>query len=101
MKLANAFIPSKVGSSGGNYIDGDPRNNIFHPNIASGDVSEFQFQIFNRWGNLFFQSNEVGRGWDGYFNGKLCPQDVYVWKIRVKMTNGELITKVGDVALIQ
>jgi len=101
MKLANAFIPAKGGSSGGNYITGDPRNNIFHPNLATGDVLEYQFQIFNRWGNLFFQSNEVERGWDGYYNGKLCPQDVYVWKIRCKFANGDLVTKIGDVTLIQ
>lgn len=100
-KLANAFIPAKDGSSGGNYITGDPRNHIFHPNLATGDVLEYQFQIFNRWGNLFFQSNEVERGWDGYYNGKLCPQDVYVWKIRCKFVNGDTITKIGDVTLIQ
>ncbi len=101
IKVANAFIPAKEGSSGGIYVPGDPRNHIFHPNLVSGDVVEYEFQIFNRWGNLFFQSNEVERGWDGYYNGKLCPQDVYVWKIRCKFANGELVTKVGDVTLIQ
>jgi len=101
LKLANAFIPSREGSSNGSYIIGDPGNHVFHPNIASGDVVEYQLQIFNRWGNLFFQSNEVERGWDGYYNGKLCPQDVYVWKITCKFTNGNRITKIGDVTLIQ
>jgi len=101
LKVANAFIPAKEGPSGGIYVTGDPRNHIFHPNLVSGDIVEYEFQIFNRWGNLFFQSNEVERGWDGYYNGKLCPQDVYVWKIRCKFTNGELVTKVGDVTLIQ
>ncbi len=91
---ANAFIPAKEGPSGGIYVTGDPRNHIFHPNLVSGDIVEYEFQIFNRWGNLFFQSNEVERGWDGYFNGKLCPQDVYVWKIRCKFANGEQVTKV-------
>jgi len=101
LKVANAFIPAKEGPSGGIYVTGDPRNHIFHPNLVSGDIVEYEFQIFNRWGNLFFQSKEVERGWDGYYNGKLCPQDVYVWKIRCKFANGELVTKVGDVTLIQ
>jgi len=101
IKIANAFIPTKDGSSGGIYITGDPRNHIFHPNLANGDVDEYELQIFNRWGNLVFQSNEVERGWDGYFNGKLCSQDVYVWKIKLRFLNGEQITKVGDVTLIQ
>ncbi|NEW84999.1 MAG: PKD domain-containing protein, partial [Mariniphaga sp.] len=101
IKLANAFIPSKDGSSGGIYITGDPRNHIFHPNLANGDVDKYELQIFNRWGNLVFQSNEVERGWDGYFNGKLCSQDVYVWKIKLRFIDGKQITKVGDVTLIQ
>ena len=101
LKLANAFIPDKQGSSGGNYINGDPHSRVFHPNLVAGDVVEYQFQIFNRWGNLFFQSNEVERGWDGYYNGKLCPQDVYVWKIQCKFANGNRVTKIGDVTLIQ
>jgi gliding motility-associated-like protein len=101
MKLANAFIPDKQGPSGGNYINGDPHGRVFHPNLATGDVVAYQFQIFNRWGNLFFQSNEVERGWDGYYNGKLCPQDVYVWKIQCKFANGDHVTKIGDVTLIQ
>ena len=101
IRMANAFIPAKDGSSGGIYIEGDPRNHIFYPNLVAGDIIEYQFQIFNRWGNLFFQSNEVERGWDGYYNGKLCPQDVYVWKIRCKFTNGEQVTKIGDVTLLQ
>jgi gliding motility-associated-like protein len=101
IKLANAFIPSKEGPSSGIYVTGDPRNHIFHPNLVSGDIVEYEFQIFNRWGNLTFQSREVERGWDGYFNGKLCPQDVYVWKIKCRFNNGEQIIKVGDVTLIQ
>ena len=101
IRMANAFVPAKEGSNGGHYIEGDPRNHIFHPNLVAGDVVEYQFQIFNRWGNLFFQSNEVERGWDGYYNGKLCPQDVYVWKIRCKFANGEQVTKIGDVTLLQ
>jgi len=101
IRVANAFIPDKEGPSGGIYITGDPRNHIFHPNLVSGDIVEYELQIFNRWGNLFFQSNEVERGWDGYYKGKLCPLDVYVWKIRCKFANGELVNKVGDVTLIQ
>ena len=101
MTMANAFIPAKEGPSNGIYVTGDPRNHIFHPNLASGDVVDYQFQIYNRWGNLFFQSSEIERGWDGYFNGKLCPQDVYIWKIKCKYRSGKEVTKVGDVTLIQ
>ena len=101
IKIANAFMPSKEGPSGGIYVTGDPRNHIFHPNLATGDVTQYELQIYNRWGNLVFQTDEVERGWDGYSNGKICPLAVYIWKIKLRFLNGEQITKVGDVTLIQ
>ncbi len=101
LKVPNAFIPGKEGSSNGHYVSGDPRNNIFYPAVAAGDVVEYELMIFNRWGNLLFVSREIERGWDGYYNGRLCPQDVYIWKIRCKFISGSIITKSGDVTLIQ
>jgi gliding motility-associated-like protein len=66
-----------------------------------GDVVEYELLIYNRWGNLLFVSKEVQRGWDGYYNGKLCSMDVYVWRIRCKFTSGEIVIKTGDVTLLR
>ena len=101
LKVPNAFMPSKNGPSNGNYVPGDPRNHIFYPAVAAGDLDEYELLIYNRWGNLLFVSKEVEKGWDGYYNGKLCPMDVYIWRIRCKFKSGSIVTNAGDVTLIQ
>jgi len=97
----NAFTPSTNGSSGG-YFDLSQNlynNDIFFP-LQEG-VEEYQLLIFNRWGELIFESREVNRGWDGYYKDELCKQDVYVWKVRAKFTDGNSVQRAGDVTLIR
>ncbi len=101
LMVPNAFMPSKDGPSGGIYTPGDPHNPVFYPTVVAGDLEKYELQIYNRWGNLLFQSNEPERGWDGYYNDQLCPQDVYVWKIKCRFLNGTEVTKTGDVTLIR
>lgn len=98
--IPNAFSPNLSGSAGGGA--GDPsigKNDIFLP-ITQG-ITEFDMVIFNRWGELMFHSNDPNFGWDGYYNGKLCQQDVYMYKIRARYENGEPFVRVGDVNLIR
>ena len=95
----NAFTPSLAGPSDGAYSDSDVSNNIFHP-MAEG-VVEYNLYIYNRWGELMFESKDVDVGWDGYYNGKLCPQDVYIWKVEGKFINGKTFEKTGDVTLLR
>ena len=101
IQMPNVFTPDDSGSSNGYFEYGDPRNHVFYPVLASGDITEYELLIYNRWGNLIFMSKEPKRGWDGYLNGKLCPQDVYIWKLRCRFSSGEVITKSGDVTLIR
>ncbi|MFO8234621.1 MAG: gliding motility-associated C-terminal domain-containing protein, partial [Bacteroidales bacterium] len=72
---------------------------IFHP-VGEGIV-DYKLTIFNKWGEKLFESNDFNVGWDGYYNGELMPQDVYVWKVKVKFANGESLEKMGDVTLIR
>ena len=97
--IPNAFTPSTLGPSGG-YIDAQAgTNDIFLP-IMTG-VREFELLIFNRWGELLFRSGDQRVGWDGYYNGRLCQQDVYVYKLNLVFDNGRATTRVGDVNLIR
>lgn len=100
-KVPNAFTPNPGGSSGGIVNeDGTTINDVFLP-ITKG-VKEFQMQIFDRWGNLIFESRQQNRGWDGYDrNGNLMPAGVYVYKLVLRMANDERTTQVGDVTLIR
>jgi large repetitive protein len=95
----NAFTPNSDGPSGGYYIPGSLDNDIFFP-YASG-VVEYKFQIFNRWGELIFETEDFKQGWDGYYRGKLCQLGVYVWKAYAKLNNGVEFNKTGDVTLLR
>ncbi|MBL0743612.1 PKD domain-containing protein [Chryseolinea lacunae] len=99
IKLPNAFTPSPNGSSGG--VPGNGTfNDVFLP-ITRG-VEEFAMQIFDRWGNLIFESKDRNMGWDGYDrNGKLMPAGVYVFKLTLRLSDGQRTTKIGDVTLIR
>jgi gliding motility-associated-like protein len=101
LQFPNAFTPSSTGSNDG-YFDlnaNNFNNDIFFP-LYRG-VDEYQLMIFNRWGELIFESREVNRGWDGYYRGDPCQQDVYVWKVRARFSDGTERTMAGDVTLIR
>lgn len=95
----NAFSPSSLGSSNGSYDVKSLSNDVFFP-YTSGVIS-YKLQIFDRWGELIFESFDVEKGWDGYYNGKLCEQGVYIWKADVKLSNGKTFNKTGDVTLLR
>jgi gliding motility-associated-like protein len=94
MLIPNAFSPSSAEGGGSNG-----KNDTFKP-ILRG-VTDFQMMVFNRWGQLLFETRDPEVGWDGYFQGRLCQQDVYVYKIIAKYSNGEQVSKVGDIHLIR
>jgi gliding motility-associated-like protein len=83
--------------------DGDEFNNIFTPVFTNGfDPANFQMDIYNRWGELIFQSLNAEKGWDGYFNGKLCPVGTYTWKITYKNPEDDAFKLVsGHINLIE
>lgn len=91
--LPNAFTPGTSGPGSGGV------NSVFRPLVRG--VTEFQMLVFNRWGELLFESRNPEVGWDGYYNGKLCQQDVYVYKITGKYENGNVVTRVGDIHLMR
>lgn len=84
--------------------DGDGHNDYFLPRqLLSKGLSKFHMQIFNRWGQLVFETNRLdGRGWDGKFNGKEQPNGVYVYLIEVEI--GSLLRQEkyqGNVTLLR
>lgn len=99
LQFPNAFTPSLAGSSDGIYDPESPNNNVFHPQ-AEG-VTKYKLLIYNRWGELMFESKNINIGWDGYYNGKICPQDVYIWKVEGKFINGKTFEQTGDVTLLR
>ncbi|WP_462249211.1 PKD domain-containing protein [Ekhidna sp.] len=99
----NAFTPSLNGPSGGSIGSGgdDPSriNDIFLPRLEG--VERFKMFIYNKWGELIFQSNSQDKGWDGYYRGQLAPSGAYVYKLELRFSDGRDFVKVGDVTLIR
>jgi gliding motility-associated-like protein len=80
--------------------NGDGKNDVVRP-IAVG-VSKIEFfRIYNRWGQLVFQTTRNGFGWDGKIGGKEQKTDTYVWVVEgVDITGKKLFAK-GTVVLIR
>ncbi|MDZ4714331.1 MAG: PKD-like domain-containing protein [Cytophagales bacterium] len=98
-KVPNAFTPSLNGPSGGQAGNGS-FNDVFLPIVKGAD--EFNLQIYDRWGNLVFESNSSRIGWDGYnLDGILLPAGVYVYKLTIRLSDGQRSTQIGDVTMIR
>jgi gliding motility-associated-like protein len=59
--------------------------------------------IYNRWGQVILKTSDLNYGWDGYFKGTLCEQDVYVYEVYfTDKSDGSLIKKLrGIVSLVR
>ena len=89
--VPNAFSPN-----------GDDRNEIFVPVVAGVDPLDYEFLVFNRWGQLIFQSEHEGQGWDGTYKGTMSQTDVYVWKLNVRdATTNQTHEYIGHVTLLK
>jgi gliding motility-associated-like protein len=95
----NIFVPNTFSPNG------DGVNDIFY--VRGKGLSTIpSITIFNRWGQIVFQKkdfapNDPTAGWDGTFNGKPAPIDVYIYTIDIICDNSSLIPYHGNVALIR
>ncbi len=82
--VPNAFSPN-----------GDNLNDVFSV-LGLYDNINFSMVIYDRWGKLVFQSNNIHNGWDGRAGGQYCPPDSYVWIVKIGFLGKDIITQ-GDV----
>lgn len=99
IKFPNAFRPEISGTSGGRYSTQQKSKHIFHP-VFEG-VTKYSLEVYNRWGQLLFKTNDLYTGWDGYYNGRLAKQDAYIWKASGTYSSGKPFVKKGDVILLR
>ncbi|WP_341906147.1 gliding motility-associated C-terminal domain-containing protein [Fluviicola taffensis] len=64
--------------------DGDEFNQTWRIYIEGVDEFDFELQIFNRWGEVIWESHDVNASWDGTYNGQLVPQGTYTWLVRTR-----------------
>jgi gliding motility-associated-like protein len=69
--------------------------------IRGFGISSIQWNIYNRWGALVYQSFDKSQGWDGTYKGVLQPQDVFHYVLEVVMSDGKKYFKKGDITLLR
>lgn len=64
-------------------------------------IKTMKWQIYNRWGVLVFTSANISDGWDGTYQGKLQPQDVYHYTLVIEFFDDTKAQKTGDITLLR
>ena len=86
--VPNAFTPN-----------GDGINDQIH--VRGYGIDKLNWSIYNRWGELVFESLSQDAGWDGKYKGVLQPQEVYTYLLNVQFTDGTKYRKTGDITLLR
>lgn len=90
-----AYIPSAFSPNKNNLNDG------FKPELFNVKERNYTFQIFTRWGEKIFETNDIKGEWDGTYNGKNCSQEVYVWILYGEFANNETFSRKGTLTLLR
>ncbi|MEO8112009.1 MAG: PKD domain-containing protein [Ginsengibacter sp.] len=64
-------------------------------------IAQMKWSIYNRWGQKVFETSSSKSSWDGKFNGKLQPVDVYTYTLDVTFSDGKKYRKTGDITLLR
>lgn len=83
--------------------------NVFTPGVAPNDcfrgygvnIRDYQLEIYTRWGDCFFRTNDINESWDGTRNGRRCPEGAYAYLCRYTTPDGKPATLSGTVLLLR
>ena len=87
------FIPS------GFSPNGDGKNELFR--VRGNFIDEVYLAVYDRWGEKVFETEDVNGGWNGTYQGKLLPPDVYGYYLRVLCFGGDEFIRKGNITLIR
>jgi gliding motility-associated-like protein len=80
--------------------NGDGLNDVFKP-LVFGNIRQYNFTIYNRWGGVVFQSREPGRGWNGSIAEIKQKSDVFIWVCSYAFGNDHIKVEKGTLLLIR
>jgi gliding motility-associated-like protein len=90
------FVPNSFS------MDGNGLNDEFKPVLTLPDlITKYLFQIYNRWGQLIFETNSQYDAWDGTYRGEKVQFGTYIWKIQYSDAKGNPVEGVGHVNVIR
>jgi gliding motility-associated-like protein len=79
--------------------NGDGNNDILY--VRGGAIERIHFRIFNRWGELVFETTDINIGWDGTYKGVEQEMEVYAYTLTAHFTNGTTAYKQGNITLLR
>ena len=89
-EIPNAFTP-----------DGDRLNDIFELVTQGNGYEIVSLKVYNRWGQKVHEGSGTSHAWDGNFDDKAAPSDVYAYVFLLRDAAGEEIVESGDLTLIR
>ena len=92
--MKGIYVPSAFSPNG------DGKNDAFRP-LLFGKVKQFTFTIYNRWGQIIFQTKELQKGWNGMTAGTQQQGNVFVWICYYQLENEQPKVEKGTVVLIR
>ena len=69
--------------------------------VGLKQLDEFELQVFDRWGEVVFETTDPSNTWDGKYENELCPQGVYTWRVKMKFKSRKIVEKIGHVNLLR
>lgn len=87
------FIPNTFSPNG------DGKNDTYL--VYGIGVKDIEMKIFDRWGQMVFETKNINQSWDGTFNNTIVNTGVYVYWIRANLLNGNQVFYKGDITLIK
>ncbi len=86
--IPTAFSPNADGKNDVLYVRG------------SDCITQIHLQVFDRWGELVFETTNSSLGWDGTFRGKVLNAGVFAYSLEAILSNGQSINKTGNITLL-
>lgn len=82
--------------------DGDEFNQTWRVFMEGIDLNNFDLFVYNRWGQVVFETHDISYSWDGTYQGQIVPAGAYVWKIKAKdIINDGMYEYTGTVNIIR
>ncbi len=94
-----ALSPDLNGASSGYLQKGTYSKSVFCP-IFNTEPSLYYLRIYNKFGSIIFESRDANFGWNGYYNNKPAPLDVYIWECSGKYADGKNFSKTGNLTIV-
>ena len=76
-------------------------NDTWKPSVAFADVTEYRLDVFSRWGDLIWETEDPASAWDGTKDGEWLPEAFYPYTLRIQDGAGRVVTRMGHVQVVR